>query len=166
LTAISEEMVKRGAVAMDDAIAKWQPGTGQRIKEVAARACLTAALSDQAETIRACVRSTLIGFQTELGDRNIEFICDQIARKATMGEMAGGWRDISTAQRSSAVELMVYDAHSGITHQAIWKEPFGGFATGGWYDMPFTGEGRRLARPTHWQPLLAPPTSSTAGEVG
>jgi hypothetical protein len=51
-------------------------------------AVLTAALSDQTETIRACARSTLIGFQSELGVRNIEFICDQIARKATMGRIA------------------------------------------------------------------------------
>lgn len=36
-----------------------------------------------AEDIRACAWSTLIGWQDELGD-NIDFICDQIARKATL----------------------------------------------------------------------------------
>lgn len=58
---------------------------------------LTAALSNQTETIRACALSTLIGFQGELGDRNIEFICDQIVRKATMGggisDQVGEWQD-------------------------------------------------------------------------
>lgn len=103
--------------------------------------------------------------QVEAAAREIEtFHCDykptkddyrRMARVAL--EAATAWQPIETARADGATELWVYDAHSGIAHQAVWKEPFGFHATGGWYDMPFTGDGRRLARPTHWQPLPAGP---------
>lgn len=37
---------------------------------------------DITEIVRANARSTLIGFRHELSERDIEFICDQIARKS------------------------------------------------------------------------------------
>jgi hypothetical protein len=49
-----------------------------------------------ADDIRACARSTLIGFQQELGDANIEFICDQIARKVTMPQLPQASVDVQS----------------------------------------------------------------------
>src|SRR5258708_22499665 len=98
----TEEQVERGARAI--AIAQgYDPKTLDDVgwyskqplwmdKKSTARACLVAALGDgvvvpaspSAEDIYACAKSTLIGFREELTERNIEFICDQISRKATM----------------------------------------------------------------------------------
>lgn len=49
----------------------------------------TERLRAQLASIEACCATTLIGFQTELGERNIAFICEQIARKVRMaGDLA------------------------------------------------------------------------------
>jgi hypothetical protein len=69
-----------------------------------------------------------------------------------------GWREIGSAPKDQSAEIWVYDAHSGISYQAVWKDRHAHYASGGWYTKPFTGDSDRLARPTHWQPLPAPPS--------
>ena|SRR5258708_7585037 len=79
----TEEQVERGAKALRT--------LRHNTFENQARACLVAAFGDvvvpsspSAEDVYACAKSTLLGFREELTERNIEFICDQISRKATM----------------------------------------------------------------------------------
>lgn len=67
-----------------------------------------------------------------------------------------GWRDMSSAPKDGT-EILVWDEHSHIISQAVWKERHRFFASGGWYDMPYTGDSRKLVRPTHWMPLPAAP---------
>jgi hypothetical protein len=97
----------------------WESGFNADLKIAEdAKAALTAALSDQAETIRACARSTLIGFKDEIGDRNIEFICDQIALKATLDapDQAGGWQ---LAPKEPTPAML--RAATGESPKAIWQ---------------------------------------------
>lgn len=73
-----------------------------------------------------------------------------------------GWRDIESAPKDGS-EVLVWDEHSHIISQAVWKDRHGHFLSGGWQDAPYTGDSRRLARPTHWMPL---PTAPIKKEVG
>lgn len=93
--------------------------------------------------------------------------CGKVAESlsAALSHPADGWRDIESAPKDGA-EVLVWDEHSHIISQATWKDHHGHFASGGWYDAPYTGDSRRLARPTHWRPLPAAPLAAKPEGAG
>lgn len=116
------------------------------------------ALSVEALKLIASIRQDAATYQAGSQTRKLlHAAADALARTTE----ASGWRDIATAPKDGHTEILVFDRHSGITSQAVWKSQHGYFAGGGWYDAPFTGDSRRLANPTHWQPLPSPPASPT-----
>ena|SRR5258708_7136939 len=162
----TEEQVELGARAID---AHWSEGDGRKFPyedtereyqahcHSTARACLAAALGDgvvvphepTAEDIYACAKSTLIGFRDELTERNIEFICDQISRKAAMS-VVPAWRDIATAPKDGTPILTFRPD----THGAGFS-PITGIDVLCWeHDCWFyAGDSIVVDFPTHWQPL-------------
>lgn len=64
-------------------------------------------LRAQLASIEACCATTLIGFETELGEGNIAFICDQIARKVRMtGDPRPRKHALSECRLSALVDAM------------------------------------------------------------
>lgn len=80
---------------------------------------------------------------------------------AALSDQVDGWQDISTAPRKKQILLacadgVVREGHWGAAEYNRSKKSW----VFGWVSHPSSGD----HKPTHWQPLPAPPPSSTAGE--
>lgn len=78
------------------------------------------------------------------------------------------WRDISTAPKDGSRVLIAWRDKSGEWHQraAVWEADY---AHAGWTDHAVKSFGYEEIfsyKPTHWQPLPAPPASRRAQGAG
>lgn len=170
---VSEEMVLVGAKALflrdveeDVCDGTWDENGALHERILAdARACLTAGVSVNAvRPSEICNVLRSLSLKTIGNDAadTIEALQTQIAAlTAALSDQVAGWQPIETAPRKAHILIACAD---GVVREGYWgvadynrsKKSW----VFGWVSHPNSGD----HKPTHWQPLPAPPSSPAAGE--
>jgi hypothetical protein len=113
----------------------------------------------------ACTRSALAGWADRLSD--------WFSREVGQCHSTSGWRDISTAPKDEAVDVLLHGPLG--TGVGYWEPPVeqededgrpaGPIPAGWWGERGYWPAGSE-AQPTHWMPLPAAPSSTAAAIQG